>query len=153
MKVRLSPGRRDEMVVALTEAGRADLAALLRPVVRTEGQRARAVVKDARRIDKKLKTALVHHECEVRAKGKCESCRLPSVVLQLDHFLGGYGRRTEREAVETCWMICPPCHRRKTDNEPDRRTWCASFKFFCENRGYPVPPEVEAELAWPFEGV
>lgn len=94
-----------------------------------------------------LRRALVQKirdEVMARAGQECEACTLAALPAQLemDHFFGGSRRRAE-ERVETCWALCPGCHRMKTDNFPDSQHWAHVFAEHCERHGYTR----EAELA------
>jgi len=82
-----------------------------------------------------------------RRSGRCEACGYTTgdSYDQLDHVLGGSGRRRQRQSVETCWRLCWYCHRKKTENEPTRKWWAARFITHCEKYGYPIPREV---IAW-----
>lgn len=74
-----------------------------------------------------------------RADGYCEACRLPFTPAnpgELDEFLGGFGRRQQMMAVETSWLIHATCHREKTDNRPNARTWICLFLVHCSKWGY-----------------
>lgn len=74
----------------------------------------------------------------LRSRGRCEACgkRLPKSEAQDDHFFGGSGRRLAMESVETCWHLCVPCHRDKTENRPSAEHWLEKFVAHCEKHGY-----------------
>lgn len=68
--------------------------------------------------------------------------------LVLDHWLGGSGRRRQKQSVENTWAICTPCHRERTVNSPNAAYWNEKFRQHCQRYGYPFTPHVEhAELA------
>jgi 5-methylcytosine-specific restriction endonuclease McrA len=75
-----------------------------------------------------------------RSCGACENpdCRLPLPVMagELDHQFGGSGRRRAEQRVETCWRLCEPDHRAKTDNDPDAETWARRFAKHARSYGY-----------------
>jgi hypothetical protein len=85
----------------------------------------------------------------VRAGGQCEGClKRWGWSWTLDHFLGGAGRRKEKESIETCWALCgvptgPGCHGKRTRNEPSAAHWNDRFREHCERYGYPVVQHVE----------
>lgn len=66
---------------------------------------------------------------------------------ELDHWLGGSGRRKQKQSVETCWLLAGLCHRRRTRNEPDAAYWNARFEKHCRKHGYLFTPHVEKKVA------
>jgi hypothetical protein len=81
-----------------------------------------------------------------RADGRCEGARLTLLGWrrcggapdELDHWLGGSGRRKQKQSLESAWMLCRLCHRRRTENIPDAQSWNEVFALHCERYGYPV---------------
>ncbi len=73
-----------------------------------------------------------------RAGGRCEECEreLDEIHLSVDHFFGGSGRRRALQSVETCWVLCSPCHIHKTRNFPSAKHWLENFIRHCEKYGY-----------------
>ena len=51
----------------------------------------------------------------------------------MDHF---FGRAKQPESVENCWAPCLECHKAKTANRPDARTWLTAFMRFADCYGY-----------------
>lgn len=83
-----------------------------------------------------------------RARGRCEACALHPLrgqKLQLDHWLGGGGRRNQQQTVENCWALCPSCHRKRTDNSPSARYWNDTKRIHSQMYGYPFTPHIEHE--------
>jgi hypothetical protein len=80
-----------------------------------------------------------------RARGTCEGCCLPSKVLVMDHWLGGGGRRRQRQSIETCWALCPGCDGRRTRNEPGAAYWNGVRADFCRAKGYPFHAHAEKQ--------
>jgi 5-methylcytosine-specific restriction endonuclease McrA len=67
-----------------------------------------------------------------RANELCEACHTHAPqVLQIDHAFGGSGRRRALQSMETCWALCPYCHRHKTDNNPGADYWLQVFVDHC----------------------
>lgn len=79
-----------------------------------------------------------------RAAGKCENprCRkdLHKAGVEVDHWLGGGGRRTQKQSIETCWALCVECHQDRTLNLPDAEAWNAHFQAHCAKHGYDFVP-------------
>ena len=75
-----------------------------------------------------------------RAKGQCEApdCHNRTLDLQMDHWLGGSGRRREEEALDTVWMLCAKCHAARTCNVPSVSAWNALWRVHCKRYGYEV---------------
>lgn len=96
-----------------------------------------------RRAEKRRKAAA--HRAEMaqireavllRAKGRCEHCGGVTLHMELDHQWGGAGRRREHQSIATCRLLCSPCHRAKTANEPSRERWIESWREHCARHGY-----------------
>lgn len=82
-----------------------------------------------------------------RSVGKgCENCGKRFALLEMDHMLGGSGRRRQRQSVETCWAICQECHRNRTINVPSREFWRHRMRRFLVANEYPIPRELAAPL-------
>ena len=81
-----------------------------------------------------------------RAAGTCEAldCQQRTLELQLDHWLGGGGRRRQMESVETCWALCAKDHAARTCNIPSASHWNALFRAHCKKYGYPFPSHKES---------
>jgi hypothetical protein len=79
-----------------------------------------------------------------RAQGRCESCGtlLASSGVVFDHWLGGSGRRRQRESLETCWALCVLCNWRRTTNLPTAEYWNDRFRIHCERYGYGYEPHL-----------
>jgi hypothetical protein len=73
----------------------------------------------------------VRQACFEREGYLCAACRA-APATELDHFLG----RRRSEAVETCWALCTPCHREKTDNFPSKVTWLYVWLRHCTLHRY-----------------
>jgi hypothetical protein len=89
------------------------------------GNRKRRETKKAAR---RQKVATLRERVWERSKGRCENCGLNlghalSFGGQMDHMLGGSGRRMTAESIYSCWRICAPCHRDRTDNAPSSAFW------------------------------
>lgn len=68
-----------------------------------------------------------------RASDFCEACgHFTGLALQVDHFLGGSGRRRALQSVATCWGLCNLCHRDKTNNRPNAGHWLTAFSDHCK---------------------
>ncbi len=70
-----------------------------------------------------------------RAKFLCEHCGRQATSgpeLEMDHFFGRRGL----QSASTVWMLCRPCHRDKTRNEPATRYWLERFVAHCERHRY-----------------
>jgi hypothetical protein len=82
-----------------------------------------------------------------RSGGRCENprCRadLREHGCEVDHWLGGSGRRSQDQAVATCWALCVSCHQDRTLNIPDAGTWNRHFEIHCLRYGYSFTPHAE----------
>jgi 5-methylcytosine-specific restriction endonuclease McrA len=60
-----------------------------------------------------------------RSEGGCENCGigLEDWEGELDHWLGGSGRRRQQQGTETTWRLCRPCHRARSANSPSYAAW------------------------------
>lgn len=83
-------------------------------------------------------TAEIREAVLKRSRGWCEACGQGPMTLELDHWLGGSGRRVQKQSVETCWALCRECHYGRTHNIPGAVVWNAHFRHHCERYGYPV---------------
>ena len=90
-------------------------------------------------------TAELRRLVMARSRGHCEGCGhfYGTMVLQLDHWLGGSGRRRQAQAIANCWGLCPGCHSRRSQNLPDSAHWNRLFSRHCVRRGYHVLNHVE----------
>lgn len=68
-----------------------------------------------------------------RAGDACEGCSGPLDDASVDHF---FGRKNAPESLETLWFLCFRCHRAKTENRPDAKTWVGRFMMFAALHGY-----------------
>lgn len=68
-----------------------------------------------------------------RAGGACEACSGPLDNASVDH---AFGKKNAPEEMGTLWLLCFKCHRAKTDNHPDARTWVGRFMTFAAIHGY-----------------
>lgn len=89
-------------------------------------------------------TDAIHGAVLLRSRGACEApnCGTRSFVLQMDHWLGGSGRRRTLQSIETCWMLCRPCHDART-RDGQTKYWNHYFAIHCANHGYPFTPHIE----------
>lgn len=111
-------------------------------------RKSRAVVANGERRAKKRRahaesTSAIRAACVARAANHCELCGMLQGLLEMDHVLGGSGRRRQKQSVKTCWILCRYCHRYKTAH-PVGTNWRAAFRAHCAKYGYPVPKELEA---------
>lgn len=142
----MAPGPKDSIRQrAILEAGRV----IASSKSRSEKRRPTKQKAAAKRADKNAETAAIRKAAMERAEGKCEFCGLPDGLfgrqLQLDHFAG----RARSESVETCWVLCPPCHRAKTDSKPSAEAWLNAFLVHCDEHGYAdASRQAEARLAF-----
>lgn len=90
-------------------------------------------------------SAELHRAVMARSRGRCECCArlVGTLALQLDHFLGGSGRRREEQSVENCWALCEGDHYRRTVNLPSTAAWNAAFAEHCRRNGFPILQHVE----------
>jgi hypothetical protein len=127
----------------------AKLLALLAPRRKNEKQKNTQRKKAEGSLRSRLSTAELRRAVQERAGGVCEGClNRWGWSWTLDHFLGGAGRRKEKESIETCWALCgvptgPGCHGKRTRNEPSAAYWNDRFREHCERYGYPVVQHVE----------
>lgn len=80
-----------------------------------------------------------------RADGGCEACHI-GAKLEMDHWLGGAGRRREKQSAATCWALCAGplgCHRMRTENRPNAAWWNERFREHCTRHGFEFSPHIE----------
>mgnify|MGYP001615595419 FL=1 len=141
----LSPRKRREVMDALMKAGMEELAALFVPKKRRGAAPAKER-KEGKRRRHAEETSAIRTEVWERSKGRCENCGVKwkpyAHPLELDHALGGAGRRRQRQSVSNTWALCRiPCHRDKTANRPDRASWMRWFVEHCMRKGIAPPKE------------
>lgn len=81
-----------------------------------------------------------------RSGGRCECCGCrPSEFdpLEMDEWLNGNGRRRQKRAVATCWMLVGSHHRLRQKYRPDVATWNLTFEQHCQKYGYKFEPHIE----------
>lgn len=108
--------------------------------------------KAERRRESVAETREVRELVVARADGKCEACGAaveedasPWRRPEMDHFEGGADRKP-LESVETCWLVCWTCHKKKGANEPSPEYWLTAFLAHCLKHGYSTEL-VDARLA------
>lgn len=71
-----------------------------------------------------------------RSGGACEcGCRRYATVLlplELEHMLGGIGRRRTLQSKYTCWQLRRDCHQAKSANNPSAAAWLGRFIQHCD---------------------
>ncbi len=100
---------------------------------------------------RKEKIGAIREAVWLRSGGCCEAYRMADGgwvrCLQggvvLDHWLGGIGRRTQMESVETCWLLCSICNFDRTHNRPSAAWWNANRAQHDHLYGYPHTPHIE----------
>lgn len=94
----------------------------------------------------KMTSAEIREACVQRADGKCEcGCGrafTPFDPAEWDHWLGGNGRRRQKESVETTWMLIRSCHQQRTRNWPSAEHWNALREAFCKKWNYAFKPHI-----------
>jgi hypothetical protein len=86
----------------------------------------------------------VRQACFEREGYLCAACRA-APATELDHALG----RRNAESVETCWALCTPCHRDKTDSKPSKVAWVWIWLRHVALHGYHAQVEAaKASLQW-----
>jgi hypothetical protein len=97
--------------------------------------------RETKRTARNRGTAAIHEAVMARAQGACEACQAQAGRrLEMDHF---FGRVRAEQSDATCWAICPPCHRQKTENSPSAAHWLEEFIRHAERHGF----DDEAALA------
>lgn len=90
--------------------------------------------------------------CEVRELSRVGLGELGSVTItercalaptEMDHWLGGWGRRRQKQSIETCWALCTEHHRLRQANYPSAAAWNLRFQKHCRAHGYPFTPHIE----------
>lgn len=108
---------------------------------------ARLEKKKLSREEMNAETARIREQCVKRSGTWCEcGCGQPHTPLylaEMDHFLGGHGRRKQRQSVETCWMLRRDCHAAKTRLSPSSAFWDAKFAAHAARYGYPVLTHIQ----------
>lgn len=105
----------------------------------------RAKERRLRRLNTKANLALVRQQVMDRANGRCEVCGARG-ALELDHWLGGSGRRAQKQHRTTCWALCHICHQHRTENIPSAAHWNDVRRHFCERWGYAFQPHLEKPI-------
>jgi len=93
----------------------------------------------------RLDMAVIRQHVLERAAGRCEACGSRFYAFnmpQIDHWLGGSGRRRPQQSVKTCWALCVACDKARTHNRPSAEHWNALFKKHCQKYGYPFHPHI-----------
>jgi hypothetical protein len=97
--------------------------------------------------DAKVDRATLRAFVIARARGRCENrrCRADLVLTGcvMDHWLGGSGRRSQQEKMETVWMLCLRCNQERTDNRPSAAYWNKVHAEHCKEYGYLFIPHKE----------
>lgn len=107
--------------------------------MRAEKAKKRLLGKEAMRSLRAEVFARAGSVCEVHdGIGRCDQ---PAVVL--DHWLGGSGRRRQKQTVGTTWGLCFACDRHRTANIPGAAYWNKAFQRQCIRHGYTFVPHVE----------
>lgn len=112
-------------------------------------------LKEAREAKRKARsdaTSYLRNAVEERAFGHCEAADHIELLsggavcrgyLELDHLLGGVGRRRQKQAVENTWLLCNEHHRQRTANLPSSDFWVRVFALHADRYGYPMISRVE----------
>lgn len=109
-------------------------------------QKAREAKEQKERLSRMGATAAIREACVRRAAGLCEACWTPFAVAnpaEMDHWLGGNGRRRQKQAIENCWMLHMTCHQRRQRGQPDAEYWNRRFHQHAAYYGYPFTPHIE----------
>lgn len=96
-----------------------------------------------KRLGRKEETAAIREACMTRAIGCCEVFECIGSADEMDHWLGGNGRRRQRQSIETCWMLCQLHHQARTRARPSAVYWNERFAIHCKTHGYPFTPHIE----------
>lgn len=107
----------------------------------------RLAKKKATREEQNAETARIRGELIGRAMGVCEcGCGMWFTSLnpaEMDHFLGGTGRRKQRQSVGSCWMLRRDCHLMKTSLSPSAAFWNSRFAAHAAHYNYPALKHIE----------
>lgn len=106
-------------------------------------KKARLAKQKQKRLTKKEETARIRGACAARAQGFCENHDCLGYPEEMDHWLGGNGRRRQQQSIATCWMLCSACHRDKTRGVPSAAEWNRRFAAHCLRHIYPFTPHIE----------
>lgn len=130
-------------------------AAELRTFLKARPQSRRIQI-DPRKLARKeahaLDTQTIRAVVAARADGHCEACLVYDPIfslasalnpLELDHWLGGSGRKRQAQAVENTWALHRSCHRARQANDPSAAVWNERFAAHCGRHGYPVLRHIE----------
>lgn len=101
--------------------------------------------REEKRAAHREETAEIRGEVELRSGADCEyvdlngdRCRWPGT--DLDHWLGGSGRRRQAQSAANTWLLCSLHHGQRTRNEPDVERWNRAFARHCARYLYPFTP-------------
>lgn len=106
---------------------------------------------------RRAETSAIYLAVEKRAAGRCEACAIdhdhvlgggaawtnPADPPELDHWMGGNGRRRQLQSVATCWMLHRSCHRLRQAGSPSAAAWNTLFEKHCRIYGYRFTGHVE----------
>lgn len=109
----------------------------------------RIAVKAAARDDRKERLRTLARLVWERANGRCENVYCMNPGGELDHWLGGTGRRRTNETYETVWLLCCKCHDDRHANRPSASHWNAVFAFHARKWGYNPNPHIVRDEAAP----
>lgn len=138
-----------------------DIRASLRSFLAQQVKRAPVKPMKAARLAKKklsreeinAETARLREYVFTRAGGLCEAywfipgsdhrnrCLRPTT--DLDHWLGGNGRRRQQQSAANTWALCWVHHRLRTDASPSDAFWNESFAIHAKVHGYDPEPHVK----------
>lgn len=108
----------------------------------------RKIEKKAKKLSKRGQTAEIRAAVMARAGGLCEEryhglrgCN--GAADEMDHWLGGSGRRLQKQSVENCWALCWNHHVYRQQGRPSAEWWNERFREHCKRFGYPFVPHIE----------
>lgn len=113
-------------------------------------QKAREAKEQKERLSKRGGVDAIYKAVEKRAAGWCE-CGCGRQLLkntwlwhpELDEWLNGNGRRQQKRAVATCWMLTRYCHRLRQRYAGGAPLWNSLFEKHCAKYGYRFEGHIE----------
>lgn len=137
LRVFLSPDRPREVSIYQVNRWLDAIDAALKPKRSAKPARKR---REAKATAHREETGAIREQVMARAGGICEcGCgedATPADPLEMDHALGGSGRRRSEQSAETCWSLKASHHRAKTRNLPSAAHWLGAFVDHCERHDF-----------------
>lgn len=121
-------------------------------------QREREAKDKAKRLGRNDSVGVERRFIEYRAGGVCEARAFIyedepfyecSGALEMDEYLGGWGRRRKSQNRRDAWLLCRRHHELKTRNSPSVRVWNSIRLFHCSMHSLAFKPRLDKHAEAP----